>query len=385
MEKQITGHTNIPSTERTLLGRLPEVMSIRARRLSSFMLDKLSVKRPNLDADRMKEKGYVCTLGRTAKNLMQERPYTGMIRHDAFRTESARGSVDKERVRDTPEDEAVSRTKQFLESYIETVSSDDGASGVASALAGKARYILEYMTYMTEQDLNQASEGLSHYWKGYLDENSQNQIVIIAKQQKSSGYVATKALSFLADTDRDRVECTEALSFYDDQTGRNLAEDEGWLEDYTAHRKIIMVDDWVSTGRQVSHEYGRVLRALPWNSDPAKHEARRQLLIDHSEINLLVDSERRISQGLALNGDGMVDGIRLPIKAYWAKEGVDTMTADLYGQQVEAGLLVTGSHSSTDDYFEVPCAQMLGVLHDEYGVMAAMPPLANIQRPYRKL
>jgi hypothetical protein len=385
MEKQkYENNIILPLAERTPQLRLPELMSKRVRRLSDFVFDKLAVKRPNLDAVRMKEKGYALPLGKTEKSLVCNREYTGTIRYDPSQEESARGYVYDEHVVEIPEAEAVMRTKRFLESYVDTVATSDDASEVATDLTVKAHHLLENMTYMTEQDLNQASEGLSNYWKGYLDEHPDNTVILISQQQKSSGYVARRALSFLDDVDRERIESSASLSFYDIQKRRNLAEDEGWLEQHMQHRKIVMVDDWVSTGRQISHEYGRVLGALPWHNDPAKQEAQRQLLIDHTEINLLVDSEKRITHGLVLNGDSMVDGIQLPIKAYWAKEGSDTITADLYGQPVEAGLLVTGSHSSTDDYFEEPCAQMVKVLQGEYGVSASMPPLANIQRPYRR-
>jgi len=374
----------LPAAERAPTLRLPELMSRRVRRLSGFVFDKLAVKRPKLDAIRMKEKGYALPLGTAEKSLGRDREYAGTIRYDTSQEESARGFVNDEHVVEVSEDEAVAQTKQFLESYIDRVTTSNDASAEAVNLVEKAHYILESMTYITQQDLDQASEGLSNYWKGYLDEHPDNSVILISQQHKSSGYVADRALSFLDEVDRERIESSASLSFYDREARRNLAKDDGWLEQHMQHRKIVMVDDWISTGRQISHEYGRVLSALPWNDDAGQREVYRQLLIERSEINLLVDSKKRVEGGLELSYDAAVDGIRLPIKSYWAKEESDTMTADLYGRPVEAELLVTGSHSSTDDYFEVPCAEMVKVLKDEYGVAASMPPLANIQRPYRR-
>jgi len=351
-------------------------------RLSNFFLDRLSVKEPNFEAQRINERSYVYLL--EDKNLLSDREYSGVIRYDPSKPDSSRGSVNPENVVEIPEQEAVERTREFLAAYIEKIGNDDTPSEVAVQLKKDAEYILENMTYITEQDVSEATAGLASYWKGFLDENSANGIILLTTPGKSSAYISEKILANLSEDDRRRVQNTGDLGF--NLYTMDRASDEEYIahvDAALAHKKVIIVDDWIATGRQVSHNYGAMVNRELASTDMETSNKIKQKILALVEIDTLIDDIDRLESVFTMNGDANVDGNEVPVKSYWAKKSDSQMTT-FYNRKQNVHNVVTGAHSSTDDAFEVPVAEMVKVLEKEYGIPAKLPPLANIERSYRR-
>ena len=344
------------------------------RRLARAALDLVGIREINPEVRSMKELGYAHIL--EGKSITDDRTFEGKIRRDAVSLEAGRGkTVAEEEVEEIPEAEAVNGTRDFLMQFIKTVESDPNASEEAKLQLENARYMFENLTYISHEDLVEATEGIALYWKNYLDESPENRIMLEYEAYKSSEYIANLVKESLGDDYSDR---------FDEYIPPMHSLEE--LEAYLGHTKVVLIDDWVSTGRQISVAYAqRIMVAAPTNGGQDNEQA-INLLLAHSELNLIVDTLPRVQNGLEMFFHSAVDGRVLPVKSYWAKKSDDTMLAH-FGKDKEVPMVihnvVTGYHSSTDDALEDPCSAMVAILKDEYGVDATMPPLTNIQRPYR--
>ena len=332
-------------------------------------------------ADAIERQGYVQVADHMS--LSDSRPFPGMIRHVAGHSDSIGAFYPKAEdvIEEVPEREAVRQTVRFLEDFRQVVAEDTAAPADAVALSNYAEMLEKNMVYMGEVELDEAARGLADYWQTYLADDPSHHIYVMASEEKSSGLFAAKIQSALPEEVQERVLTLDSL-------GNVEVEDESAALDLIHNAKVVLVDDWMATGRQMRVGYQQDAYPAMW-SFARQHfpgtEAVAAALDEFNqriEINVAIDAPRRIREGLAVS-DG-VDDVQVPVRAYYAGPNDEPITSpviDTYDNAIE--LLVTGAHSSTDDGFEIPCSKMAELLNERYGQAVSLPPLANIARSYR--
>jgi hypothetical protein len=276
----------------------------------------------------------------------------GTVRY--IRQAEAKGdqrSQPEDEVLEQPEALSLKELRAFLQHVSETAHASDSPEDVE--LAAQATDMLEHLTYIGEREMTAATAQIASAWKQYLDEDPGRQLFMWARALKSSVYVLDQVLGNFSDEELEAYR--GRLHFLYDATLPQKRQPVA-PTDY----KVVMVDDWVGTGRQISEAYSTdVERYWPYDQPPK------------TEIQLIATTEAMQQDGLVTNNGS--HGVHIPVKAiHKARPGTD-------GQPY-----ITGRHSSTDDRFEVPISKMVQSLQGRHGEPeATMPPLTNVVRPYR--
>jgi hypothetical protein len=315
-------------------------------------------------------------------NLKAPRLLTGTIKRLSNRQDSVGAYVpgEQDTISEIPESEAVTQTVEFLENYQRILADNPNANEEAVTLAGYAGDIAKNAIYLSEADIDKATQGLAAYWGDYLNEDPSHSIIAVSKDWKSTGYMANKVLGALPEALRSRVHSLGVL-FDPDSVARKTD-----AMQFIDNTKLVMIDDWMVTGRQIDTEIKEeVMPAIGSYADAQANSqegtAARDAFKKKIEINLAIDSASRIANGLKVNDGGSID-MQVPVRSYWKAPETLDVSFGLEGRTLD--FIVTGAHSSTDDGFEIPCAKMVEILHEEFGVDAPMPPLTNIVRSYKK-
>jgi hypothetical protein len=255
------------------------------------------------------------------------------------------------------EDEGVSRLGTFLQSYV--TAAEGHESPEDPSLIETAKDMLENLTYIGERELDQATTEIADEWKAYLDNNPDAKLYMAARPMKSSTYILDRVLGHMGELEAYK----DRLRFIDELT-RYYGQDEQPPSVPDKHR-VIMIDDWIGTGRQLSQVYAEDID-IAWRN--AGHDEPL-----HTEIQLIAATDEQAQQGLTTHN--MSWGVHLPIKAVYRS------------RKTEGGSpFITGMHSSTDDFFEIPIGNMVKSLRQNHGqIDVVMPPLTNIARPYRSM
>lgn len=251
------------------------------------------------------------------------------------------------------EQEALLEVREVLTNYIGRNANQE------TGLVGKAVDILQNLTFIGEKEYQEAATGIGTAWKAYLDEYPDSQLCVITEinqlerfdgKRKSDEHLKQQILETFTDEELERY------------SGRIVDQLQHLTVD-AEHGKIVMLDDWTISGKQMVDSYQRLLR------DPVflRFAAR-----DRVEINLIAASADRIRNGLPVPiGEG--EKIEhLPVFAYYQAHYAAT------AQEVGFSY-ITGLHSSVNYGFGRTCEK----LTPRSAWNAGHPMLANVVRDYR--
>lgn len=215
--------------------------------------------------------------------------------------------------------------------------------------------LTDNLVFIGEKELEEAAKGISIYWKEWLDDDVDRQLLILGGAETSDGrnkssiYILDRIMQFFTDSEMQKYK-------------NRLITRDGDVKDSSPEAlKAVLVDDWIISGIQMQKVAGDFLRRHPHREDCL-------------EVNLLCASQKSLSLGLgsifgrSAGGVAQMD-INLPVKAYYAA---------IHGEELKEGVHITGSHSSVDFGFENEIADRRITDGNQL-----LPPLVNIVRPYR--
>jgi hypothetical protein len=306
-----------------------------------------------------------------------------------------RGIGEGDEIVEIAEKDAVGQTGDFLKLFSGTVREDASASVGAREFADVADAILQGLDYISREDLKTATEGLALYWTDYLEADTRNRILVIGDGRKSRKLISEMVTQQLPEKLRERVEhqdeqYVDGLAVIAEQNGTPFTDEQ--YREYINHMKLVVLDDWMATGSQISLVIGNEARFAVRFGQLIGRDLRDELegiVLKNVEINLCIATYHQIIDGLTAQEGPVVDS-HFPVKSYWRKQSEVTIPSYAYDKDGVAYQrprpvhnLITGAHSSTDDALEKPCAEMVKILKNEYSITSPMPPLTNLVRPYR--
>lgn len=247
----------------------------------------------------------------------------------------------------------------FLSFFLEITKSHDGSYSFPED-AEQAQSILENLTFIGEREYAEAARGLGVLWKNYLDADPKRKLCVLANVSNSDKYPGKRKSD---DYLRERVFDTFSDEDKQKYAGRIFTELEHIEEDPPEDVRVVLLDDWTISGRQL----GRVYRDI--EEDPVF-----RAFIDSIEVNLLVASSDRLENGL-LDPD---DLSRPPVKvkAYYRSHHAEKAKTENKGH-------VSGLHSTVNFDFGDTIEKMIKRL-DQIGIPYELPPLASVVRTYSK-
>jgi len=233
------------------------------------------------------------------------------------------------------------------------------------------RDMLESIAFIGEKELKEATKGIADYWKHQLTSNPRLQLLIQAiayqtgagndgRSHKSAGLVLQNILDNFS---------SEEIDTY---SGRIIF-DSGDI-DTTLHTKAVYVDDWSTSGTQMSQMY--------WNLDYLRAGGK----IEEDEACLVAASADQIEQGISLGQE-----TSMPVKAFY-KAGMPEHRIQFEEAIVKSDAYpgyITGAHSSNDFTFDryigklvYKARQKAAAGVDVPDILMNMPPLTRVTRRY---
>lgn len=255
------------------------------------------------------------------------------------------------------EQQGLLEVQEFLSGIVEESEHD----GAAQELRDKAKIILENLNYIGQKEFKEATSFIAESWKRYLSANPNAQLCVIAETKnvykvgevrpkvepiKSNQYVLDTVLGAFTDA--------ELLEY-----GSRILTDPGDITAAIEDVKIVLLDDWTLSGRQLS--------------DPVI--SKWELLQPYIETNkieaqLITTTSDRIDTGL---------GYGIPVRAYYMANYIKD---PLF--RSSKGAMLTGSHSAGDYGFSIDLSRM-EVYSYRHGQKRNIPVLAGPVAPYRHI
>lgn len=248
------------------------------------------------------------------------------------------------------EHDGLVQLNTVLEDFLSATATDGFRAGSFTEQATKnlrdeATSIRENLTFIGDSEYRRATEGLALRWKNFLDKDPNNQLCVIAgvsslerynlkeDERKSDAWVLEDVLSHFTEEELEKTYKGRILT----DTERITADEE--------HAKIILIDDWSISGRQLRDCYSELANYADIHN-----------LIEAGcvEINLLAAGSNLIDDGLETR-NGPLEQTRIPVYAYFRAKGKSYVpdTGNLH---------ITGSHSSVNYGFRDSISNMLKIL-----------------------
>lgn len=309
----------------------------------------------------MESQGFV-RKAPTFDEQLRDTSRTNMFRWEASKRTLHKEEADTSKLIGMTEQEGMIQLASFLDTYTAYEKVDDAPN---PHLMRQARSIRENLTFIGEKEYSEAVAGLAEMWKGFLDGDPKRQMCVTAdiakayqgdNQRKSDAYLFDRIMEHFSD---------EELEEYAGRLVKSPEELTAGAEDV----RVVILDDWSISGSQASRVFEK-FKDEPWFAAYSKS----------IEINLLTSIKSRIEHGLSTGYSG---GTSVPVRSYFVSHDAPDSG---YGSHT------TGTHSSVDFDFEDTINSIMHKLQSEveedHGQQRAdqviMPPLTNIDRPYRR-
>lgn len=310
----------------------------------------------------MESQGFV-RKAPTLDEQLHDTSRTNVFRWEASQRMLHKSEADPSKLFGMTEQEGMVQLASFLDTYIAYETVDDAPNPY---LMNQARSIRENLTFIGEKEYAEAVAGLAEVWKGFLDADPKRQMCVTAEiakayqgddQRKSDAYLFDRIMEHFSD---------EELEKY---AGRLVKSPEELTAD-AGDVRVVILDDWSISGSQATRVFEK-FNTEPWFAEYSKS----------IEINLLTSIKSRIENGLQSTYGGKTTNV--PVRSYFVShDAPDAM----YGSHT------SGTHSSVDYDFENTINSIMLKLQTEvaedHGQQRAdqvnMPPLTNIDRPYRR-
>lgn len=250
------------------------------------------------------------------------------------------------------ESEGLAQLDSFLDDFIVAASSRHKGIGsftpqAVTSLRDQALEMRDRLTFIGHQEYHRATEGIGEYWKDFLDQHPDGQICVISGVTKLSRYDKIKGRK--PDRKSDDWLREDILLTYDEceleAYGERIVVDPEKLEADPEKTKIVLLDDWSISGKQMRDVYKQL------ESSGVKPS---YIDVNRVEINLVVASPQRIKNGLVVPGDKKRGDTIVPVKGYFRSRSCTNAPEENQGY-------VTGLHSSVNYGFRDELLKMCKV------------------------
>jgi hypothetical protein len=281
--------------------------------------------------------------------------------------------VSKGVFRNMTEHDGLVQLDTFLSTFIRDVGAQPSNAGngvfqrKAQLLVGQAKSMREGLTFIGWGEYQQAVKGIGARWKACLDENPGKQLCTIAEvssfkryekfgNRKSDDFVREDVLLTFSD---------EEMELYGDRIVGSLDEITNEPEDV----KIVLLDDWTISGRQMSELYKMV---------QGHQKGAAVARAGNVEINLVAASASRIKNGLLINPKKKQKGT-IPVYSYFRANEAKA------AQFKRNAPHITGQHSAVNYDFSDTLIEMFKLHERVGGPKRQILGLARVEPWYRTL
>lgn len=289
----------------------------------------------------------------------------------SVKASSGRSAMMNETLKTTTEQEAASEFRDFLNTYIEIIATSQTNDPAALELVDSAHDMLDNLTFIGETERLEAVAGIAGYWKDYLRSNPEAQLCVLAAVSEGD---EVKSDRFMLDGILGQFSDEDML-----ELGPRIVNNVHKITADPENVKIVFIDDWIITGEQMLSAISTKFRGNNIGISAIPAELKPQV-----EIQLITSPRHRIEQGFRLSGYGSEEDVHVPVRSYFLSHDAQNQTRFKQHNSYESG-----AHSSVDYDFEVSYIRHMLDFIDAHagsrlGVPRVMPPLTNINRPYRK-
>lgn len=226
---------------------------------------------------------------------------------------------------------------------------------LASNVDDRAQFLRENLSFIGKKELDEATMCIATVWKAAITSRPDLKILPITEIASSNAWPwerpIVKSDKYILERILENFSYEELESYKN-----NIILDESRIK--KADRvKIVLLDDWTLSGKQLSRECERVVERFPDKGGSI-------------EIQLIAADCERIKQGLRIFNSHEQE---VPVRAYW-------MSCDADG---DLGGNITGAHSSSDYGFSTHIERMAMKLERSGRGRIDIPELANLVPPYR--
>jgi hypothetical protein len=247
---------------------------------------------------------------------------------------------------------------EFLHSIAELDSVGSRRSRVENgSRARTAQSLLETTSFVGEPEYKEAAAVTGVRWKQYLDEDPKHKLCILTGVGALERYQGVRKSD---DHLRDQILSTFTDDELERYSGRIVA-DITQMDVDPDHGKLVMLDDWSLSGKQMRDVYHSLDRFKTFRSYVDAGEV---------EINLLIASNDRLKNGFKVNPYN-AHSPTLPVYAYYRSHQASTA-------KQENGGHVSGLHSSANYDFAMALKKI--ARKQEHGFVPPM--LARINSSY---
>lgn len=247
----------------------------------------------------------------------------------------------------------LAQLDQFLDDFVSTATAHDRGIGSFNQqqvkdLSDQASEMKEKLSFIGNPEYQRATKGIGEYWKNFLDEHPDGQICVISGVTKLSRYDKIKGRK--PDRKSDDWLREDILLTYDEDEleayGERIVTDPEKLAANPEKTKIVLLDDWSISGKQMRDVYKQLEES---GVDPSYIDGNKV------EVNLVVASPQRIENGLVVRRDEKHgDETNIPVRGYFRSRSCTNAPEENQGY-------VTGLHSSVNYGFRDELLKMCKV------------------------
>lgn len=316
---------------------------------------------------RLESQGFVRRAPRFAE-VRKDGSRANIFRYDgqsSFDTREDRGRA----LRQMTEHEGLQELGGFLDTFIARAGQPRAQvkDSRFKYLAEQAKSMRANLTFIGTPEFDEAAAGLASYWKAFLDGDPDRQICLPISASELWRY---RSGNEGAVDKSDSLVKAEILKHLEGEGGQDYAgriitsiED---ISAAPANVKVIVVDDWMVSGRQVQSVCDKLL------TNPVLRP-----YADSVEVDLLAAPRHFVEEGVWA---GYVGGSqRVPVRAYYEAY------SSARRREPDPNCHITGLHSSVNFGFADILELMVEVLNGQNGrgqAQRQLPALASVYRPY---
>lgn len=260
----------------------------------------------------------------------------------------------------TTELEALRELNGFLGGFMAKSTKFRNRIGVGTA-RGAAKSMQKNLTYIGNKELVEGSSGLGQSWSEFLEQDEANQLCVITTSSLTGEQSRQGGIGLSDDFIRGQVlESMARRGVSADVMGRIIT-DPRKISGDPAKVKIVFVDDWVVSGRQMRNKIRNSLALIGEQYQSS------------IEIDVLAAPQHFVADGFK------VDDVSYPVKAYYRAHRANAEDSE------DVRCHITGSHSTVNFGFSVQLEYMQRILNEIRGAgqrMVRMPAIASIYRRY---
>lgn len=262
----------------------------------------------------------------------------------------------------TTELKGLRQLSGFLGDFIRKASTRKKQVGFET-LQATAKSMRDNLTFIGAKELDEGTTGLGRYWAEHLRQSEVNQVCVLTSASLSERRGEKPGVVKSDDFIKDMVFERMRKDGVPEDAMKRIITDPREITGDTNGVKIVFLDDWTVSGRQMGKKIQSAVSRIP-----ASYR-------DKIELNVVAAPTDLIDKGLDV---GAATG-SVPVRAYYQAHRAPANASE--GVRCH----ITGTHSTVNFGFSVQIEEMQKLLN---GVRAAdqrpiaMPAVASVYRPY---